>query len=68
MLYLFGDNSIAGVKAKGLCHEADLCSNLCLPFVSCVSLHKVFNFTKTQSPYLKIEIIEVCQSLASCED
>lgn len=67
-MYLFGDNTVAGVKAKGLCRQADLCSNLYLPFASCASLHKVFNFTKTQSPHLNIEIIGVCQSLASCED
>ena len=54
MLCLFGDNSRTVVKAKGLCSQEDLYSNLCVLFTSYVSLNKLFNFTKTQSPYLKI--------------
>ena len=50
MLCLFGDNSKIVVKAKGLCSQENLYSDLCLLFANCVSLNKLFNSTKNQFP------------------
>lgn len=47
---LFGDNSKIVVKAKGLCSQENLYSDLCLLFANCVSLNKLFNCMKNQFP------------------